>query len=424
MKKYFNFHPPVDDIERRLIGINEGLIQAVERGETSSAIAVAVRCSPEWSQYQADKVAALAEPPSVGTEELPLPAMPVHIQELIRRRVAAQSIAYKSIPAAGQIVRIEKVVTPHPGQLDAVMMAPLYVLLDAPAENSAVWHGWLASGETDYAGWWDFVLQEDDAPFDPEAAMIQVWNPVRLYLPMAKRVVGVLSASRLQAVRALAAEFVSTEVPSNIAPWPGRVAVRTTTAGLRVVTGSPLGSAHDLRHRYQQVYFEAAEAVREPARLAMRALAKVPETQVGTFLNRFIVAASRLAECLVPEPRVAFAMRSEEGSAQSPPGIFALTGGAAVASIMDDHQPPDLLWPNIARLRLVVLEPDGGGSIEITAIGTEPVMAEAKRGSLVEEHFDIAPGDTQTLSWDRGSTTLALKAPTGCTIEIDLGETT
>jgi hypothetical protein len=69
-----------------------------------------------------------------------------------------------------------------------------------------------------------------------------------------------------------------------------------------------LGNEHDARHRYQQLYFEAAEAIREPARLALRALAAIPAGQVGTLLHRLIAAAGRAAEILLPEPRVAVAM--------------------------------------------------------------------------------------------------------------------
>jgi hypothetical protein len=152
------------------------------------------------------------------------------------------------------------------------MLVPLHVLLDAPAEAPAVWHGWLVSAETEYAGWWDFVLQEQDAPFDPEAAMVQLWNPCVFTCRWRRALSGNLSPARLQAVRSLAADFAVAEAPADIAAWPGRVASRTTSAGLRVTTGSPLGNEHDARHRYQQLYFEAAEAVREPARLALRAL--------------------------------------------------------------------------------------------------------------------------------------------------------
>jgi hypothetical protein len=396
MKKLTNLSPSIDDIEQRLIGINEGLIQAVERGEASQAIANAVRCSPEWAQYQAD----LAQDRDVAPAAVaarPPPAMPAHLLDLIRRRVAAHSLAASPIPVPGQIVRVEAIVTPRPGQLDAVLMAPLHVLLDAPAEAEVIWHGWLVTGETDYAGWWDFVLQEQDAPFDPEAAMVQLWNPVRLYLPQAARVVGRLSPARLQAVRALAGDFATSEPPSDIAPWPGRVANRITHGGLQVVTGSPLGGEDDLRHRYQQIYFEAAEAVREPARLALRELALIPAGQAGSLLNRLIAAAGRLAQVLVPEPRVAVAMSGEAAT-----------------------DTPDLSWPNIARLRLIELHEAGDGSLEVTATGSEPVTAEIRKGTLVEEHFVIVPGTSVTVTWDRGSSALVLETPSGRRLELGL----
>ena len=42
--------PPLVHIERSLFGVSEMLIAAVERGETSAAIAAAVRSSPEWAE--------------------------------------------------------------------------------------------------------------------------------------------------------------------------------------------------------------------------------------------------------------------------------------------------------------------------------------------------------------------------------------
>jgi len=399
MKRHLPLSPPIEHIERRLFGVNDGLIEAVERGETSPGIAETVRRSPEWVAHQADiqEERARPDPPTEGFRTPP--TIPDHIQDLIRRRVAANSLASESHPAPGQIVSVEKIITPRPGQLDAIMMVPLYILLDAPAEAPAVWHGWLVSAETDYAGWWDFVLQEQDAPFDPEAAMVQVWNPVRLYLPMAARVVGKLSPTRLQAVRSLAADFTTTEPPADIPVWPGRVASRTTSPGLRVTTGSPLGNDNDTRHRYQQLYFEAAEAVREPARLALRALAEVPAGQIGALLNRLIAAAGKAAEILLPEPRVAIAMSGEDTSSA-----------------------PDLSWPDIARLRIQELTTEGDGRMEIIAIGTEPIIVEVRKGSLVEERVDIAPGGVDTIAWDKDSTGLVLITASGRKLELSLKE--
>ncbi|KFB67625.1 hypothetical protein [Candidatus Accumulibacter vicinus] len=395
MKKHFPLSPPIEQIERRLFGVSEGLIEAVKRGETSPAIADTVRRSPEWTEYhndiQDDRTAKFDE------ETRSPPALPDQIRDIIRRRVAAAPLASLALPAPGQIVRGDKIVTPRPAQLDAIMMAPLYVLLDAPAEAAAVWHGWLVSAETDYAGWWDFVLQEQDAPFDPEAAMVQLWNPVHLYLPMAARIVGQLSPARLQAVRSLAADFAVTEAPVNIAAWPGRAASRTTSTGLRVTTGSPLGSEHDARHRYQQLYFEAAEAVREPARLALRALAEIPAGREGSLLNRLIAAAGRAAEILLPEPPVAVPMSGDDAS-----GL------------------PDLSWPGLARLRLHELTAKGEGRMEVTAVGTEPLVVEVRKGAQVEERVSLLPGDTDTIAWDQGSTALMLITASGRRLELSL----
>lgn len=399
MKDRLPLSPPIELVERHLFGVSEGLIDATKRGETSPGIAEAVRRSMEWSEYHADiqddQASAQASPEVLHSK----PSVPEAIRDLIRRRVAALSLSSTPLPAPGQIVSAEKIVTPRPGQLDAIMLVPLFVLLDAPAEAPAVWHGWLVSAETEYAGWWDFVLQEQDTPFDPEAAMVQLWNPVRLYLPMAARVVGQLLPARLQAVRSLAADFVAAEPPADVPCWPGRVASRTTSAGLRVSTGSPLGDEHDARHRYQQLYFEAAEAVREPARLALRALAGVPVGQVGTLIHRLIAAAGKAAEILLPEPRVTIAMSGED-----------------LADV------PDLSWPDVARLRIDEVTAEGDGQMEVTAVGTELLVVEVLKGSQVEERVDLPAGAVETIAWDKGSTTLVLVTASGRRLELPLRE--
>ena len=399
MKNHFPLSPPIAQIQRRLTGVSEGLIEAVETGATSPGITEAVRRSPEWAEYQADIQESRKQTESLPDEIHSTAVIPEHIQRLIRRRISANALSLASLPNPGQIVAVEKIITPRPGQLDAIMQAPLHVLLDAPAEVPAVWHGWLVSAETDYAGWWDFVLQEQDAPFDPEAAMVQVWNPVLLYLPMATRVVGELTPARLQAVRALAADFVVTEVPADIEPWPGRVASRTISPGLRLTTGSPLGNDTDDRHRYQELYFEAAEAVREPARLALRALSEIPTSQAGKLLNRLIAAAGKMAEILLPEPRVAIAM----------------SGDTAASN-------PDLVWPDIARLRIHELTAEGDGSMEVAAIGLESLVVEVRKGALIEERVEIASGSIDTIAWDQGSTGLVFVTPTGRRLELTLKE--
>jgi hypothetical protein len=259
MRRRIALFPSLDRVESRLFGVSDGLIQAVEAGETSERIAKAVKASPEWEDYHKHQ----SVPEASGEAVAPIEP-PAYLKELIRRRVAASQARFSPKPKAGQIVEVIKIVTPEPGQLDWEMQVPLYVLLDQPAETADLWQGWLVSAETDYATSWDFVLQEQDAPFDPEAGMVQIWNPGLLYLPMAGRVVAELRAERLEAVRALATDFLLSAEPTET-PWPGRVAVRTTSSGHEVVTGSPKGGKDDPRHRYQNMYHHAAEAIREPA---------------------------------------------------------------------------------------------------------------------------------------------------------------
>lgn len=395
MKKTIDLSPPIEHIERRLLGINEGLIQSVMRGETSAAIAAAVRAAPEWEQYQTI-MAEAGKGTSLETGQPP-PCLPEYLKQLIKRRSAAQALSSRKIPESGQIVRVEKIITPRARQLDGVLMAPLHVLLDAPAESQVLWHGWIAAGETEYASWWDFVLQEQDEPFDPEAGMIQLWNPVRLYLPMAGVVVGSLSPARMQAVRALAADFVAGDQHGDVRPWLGRVAVRTTRAGMKVTTGSPLGGVDDPRHRYQEIYFEAAEAVREPARLALREMAQVPTGLVGRFLGNLIAQAGRLAEVLVPEPRIAVAMSDKQ-----------------------TEEVPDLSWPDIARLRILDLREAGEGRIEVRSIGNTSLSVELWRNDTLLDKTIVAPGDADTVAWGADGTHLRLSTPSGRELHLAL----
>ena len=398
----YELSPPVEAIEQRRSGVSDGLMDAVERGEMSAAIAEAVRASDEWAR-RTEAIRTVATEPLIDIVDADQVKLPLAVRERIARRAAAASLASERLPVAGHIVRIERIVTPRPGQLDAVMLAPLHVLLDAPSDAPGIWHGWLVTGETDYAGWWDFVLQEEDGPFDPEAAMVQIWNPVQMWLPAASRVVGRLALARLQALRALAGEFATgVETPSSVAPWPGRVAVRETGGGLLVVSGSPLGGADDPRHRYQEIYFAAAEAVREPARLALREYAAVPEGRAGALLRQLMAGAIRLAETLLPEPRVAVAMSADAAAAEAV---------------------PDLSWPGLARLRLMELSDEGEGCLEVTALGNESLTVEVCREALVEAHVSVAPGEGRVVAWDADATALRLVSASGRRLELGLRDT-
>lgn len=386
--KQRELRPALAHIERRLFGVTDGLLQLVDAGRASPAIAARVRAAPEWADYEAQKLqsetqsAEDTEPIDAATATTI--AVPPGLRDLMRRRVASLGLAAQPLPQPGQIVRIEQIHAPRE-KLDAVLLAPLHVLLDEASESPNFWYGWLVSSETEYAGWWDFVLQEEDAPFDPEAAMVQLWNPVTLYIPMAATVVGRLSPARLQAVRSLAADFVTGQGDGEVRPWPGRVAARTTLDGLSVVTGSPLRASGDPRAEYQALYHEAAEAIREPARIQQRALASLPQDRRGSLWQSLIEQAGRTLVSLLPQPRVATAMSGEEEAI------------------------PDLLWPDMARLRLMRLE-EAGGSLEVEALSPHGVAVYLMANELIEERHRLQPCAVQQFDWDQGTTHLILES--------------
>jgi hypothetical protein len=97
----------------------------------------------------------------------------------------------------------------------------------------------------------------------------------------------------------------------------------------------------------------------------LRALAEIPAGREGTLLNRLIAAAGRAAVILLPEPQVAVAMSGE-----------------------DTAKVPDLSWPGVARLRLHQLTAKGEGRMEVTAVGTEPLVVEVRKGAQVEDRVE------------------------------------
>ncbi|MBM3535667.1 MAG: hypothetical protein FJX60_21860 [Alphaproteobacteria bacterium] len=405
MKRWLELSPPLVDIERRLFGVSRGLIEAVEVGTVSEKIRSAVMASPEWKERLAE-----AESPQdsiAGTQAVELPA---HLRDLVQRRAAVAQAKFDPIPAAGQIVEVIAIKTPRQGQLDWVMQVPLYVLLDAPAESANLWHGWLVSGETDYATSWDFVLQEQDAPFDPEAGMVQLWNPVRIYLPMASRVVAQLRLARLQAVRSLAADFLTAEAPTEAAR-PGRVAVRRSGAGLLVATGSPLGDDRDPRRRYQRVYHHAAEAMRVPARLAIAELASSGST-IGSFVKGLLDAAREAGDRLSLVPRIEVAMgptmlaqeairlRKLERAERIIEDAANEVPAPAIGEAEEDLGTRDLSWHNIARIRVLSVEPDGGGQLLIVP-RSRRVTAMVTVGDTMMDKVSVEPGgEPGRISWD------------------------
>lgn len=348
MKQRYALSPSLEQIEHRLFGVSDGLIEAVAAGEVSERIAQAVKASPEWASYRSRDPST--EPEDVDTEVRP-PNPPHYIRDLIQQRVAASQAKFSPSPKAGQVVEVRKIVLPPEAEpLDWVIQAPLYVLLDRPGEASDLWQGWPVSADTDYASSWDFVLQEQDAPFDPEAGMVQVWNPVRLYLPMAGPVVAELRSERLHAVRAMAADFLLSNDPIDN-PWPGRISVRETSTGVKVATGSPIGGQTDPRWRYQNMYHYAAEAIRQPANLVL-AKAGVFEQdspqevneRIAETVKRWIKGLSALPGAIIdiisPKPTSAGGRGSAIATTWGPALAFALVLAIGIAVVVPMREQP------------------------------------------------------------------------------------
>ena len=299
--------PPLSVIEDRLFSPSNALIQRWMAGDPSVA---------------RDTMAALEDDPDAGEfrrlwretrfEDAPAPAvqpveMPARLRELIERRVTARQHAFSPKPRAGQILRVEQPVGPQ-GALNWDMGCPLAVLIAEPMEHPEVWYGWLVSHETDYAGYWDLLLEEEDEPCDPSARMIQIWNPVQVYLPSTSIVLAELPPVRLAALYSLVADFLAPSSPDPALARPGSLVERLTQDGRRVMTGTPLGGPDDPRWRYQELYFAAADLLKEPARMALAEaiVEPPPPTVLEWLLETLRRAAATWQLPLEPEPEPVF----------------------------------------------------------------------------------------------------------------------
>lgn len=258
--------PPLALLETELFSPSDALIERWRSGaELPADLQRALAADPEAHARRTALETALAAEPEVAEAVSELP-MPPDLRALIRQRVTSRQTPFSRLPTPGQIVRIDEVRGPD-GPLHWDLPRPLAVLLTEPTATRQVWYGWLATAESDYASDMDLLLGEEDQPCDPLARMVQLWNPVHVYLPSVSRVLAELNPQRLAAVRALAVACATVSEPDPALAQPGRI-VRRQVAGHWIHTGTPLGGPDDPRHAYQQLYHAYAAAVREPARLA------------------------------------------------------------------------------------------------------------------------------------------------------------
>ncbi|WP_006786743.1 hypothetical protein [Thiorhodospira sibirica] len=372
-------HPPLTVIERKHLGLSDRLIQAMHDNELSPALREKVLAHPDWAVYGHIEEDQQTE---VEIQTSTDPLIPSAIRDLIARRCAATKARFDAVPTAGQIVAIEHLEIPKNADFEGFLGAPLYVVLDAPHELlDNYWHGWMASGEVSYATHWDFILQEQDQPFDPEVGMVQLWNPVVVPVHAKSRVMGQLSPARMQAVRSLAADFLTAPPDATQPSCPGRVVVRSTSHGLAVVTGTPLSGVDDPRRDYQEILLEAAAPLRELAQLALQRGANMQEWWSDLIAN----IRNLWSDLEVVQP-VAVPMHTAAQSAQL----------------------PDIIWVGRARVRLLRFNDAQHGTLEVQSLGERAVEIELWEGETLSDAVTLHPQSTCTMSWEETHAELRL----------------
>ena len=184
------------------------------------------------------------------------------LRSMIERRAAAAVVAARQ-PAAAAGHEL-----PRPGTIwwlrpPAQSGAAVALLVSAASRDFGA-QGWLVAPETAYASHRDWVLQDEDiegAALDPRLGMVQLWNSLRVPLPLLDAPAIGVTPQALQSILAVAREPAA----GPAAPAaPGRIGL-VESGGVAWVCGTPLGETrNDPRHRYQQLYRTLA------ARLAQR----------------------------------------------------------------------------------------------------------------------------------------------------------
>lgn len=179
---------------------------------------------------------------------------PPFITDLIKRRVASNNIK-QTAPAPGQIREL----TMH--GVPCILYICLKDIATDPETGIESWFGWMCSGDQEYASWYDFLVTEEEGPIEPNANMIQVWNPMQVRPLALGKVVGILSAESLKAVNSLAVDFMFSDPPKSVKPESG-ILTRMTTGGHMVTTGTPKIPCGSI-DQYQELYYEAKVKFRE-----------------------------------------------------------------------------------------------------------------------------------------------------------------
>lgn len=317
MKQNSLLYPSLAQIESRLFGLDVDLLQRVARNDPTlpESFRLSVRNDPDQAKALLLLEEQIAdEPQNLSSPTTPAP-VPAWIMDVIQRKVAASSLALPQRPAAGMLIEVCQVITP-PGAkfLDWQLNSPLHVLLDEQSpEADQVWLGWMVSPDADYAARWDVVLEADDGPLDPVCGMVQLWNPVKLYWPMAKRLCGQLSATRMQVLRSRAEEMLFSDAAAGDPPRPGHIGLSRveTLPQMSVLSGSPLGQTNDPRRSYQAMYHRIRVALLEPARLACEQPENVRDSAIARYWQQCIDWGRQLGHRVLPQEPLGLALATD-----------------------------------------------------------------------------------------------------------------
>lgn len=368
-------YPPLHQIEQQLFAIPDDLIVRLAENDASvpTHIREAVLADEQGRELIENMRQALIEEATYDVDSADSIEPPAFIKALISQKEAASQTDFGVFPDVGQMIQITQLPTPSGVIADLQIGSSLTVLLSHQDKDSKVWHGWMMAPEIQYAGFWDMLLEETDEPFDPACGMVQIWNPVQLYFPahFKTKVLGRLTAARMVAVRALAAEFLFGD-PIIPRSRPGFIAARATMDNFAVVTGSPLGDKADPRHGYQQCYHHVAQLINAPV-LAWQTAAEDIGADILNILRDRLAAVWQDITGLAVQPLapVAHAMHVQEQASQ------------VLIALADD-------------LRLNLAQVDDGIDLTLTYLGANQVKVtiidngeQAKTATLSPSHKQI-----------------------------------
>jgi hypothetical protein len=208
-------------------------------------------------------------------------SIPDAIRQLIQQRNQAALHTFSQSPCEGMIILVGK--GDGSGKdLELAMASPLVVILDKKSRHKNVWNAWMVAKETDYATDWDMVFDpHNDAPLDPLAGMVQVWNPLQINVSLIGKPIGELTTERLTKLRNLANHYKK-------------------NAALTEDTDTH----SEIMRQYQQMYHDVAHFIDK------RALQT--ENSFERWKTALLAQAETLGKCFTPVSVVHYAMGTDD----------------------------------------------------------------------------------------------------------------